>query len=262
MPEGDTIFRLARVLDRALAGKRVLGVSSPLASISSAGLEGHQVERVESRGKNLLTFFDDRRVLYTHMKMDGTWRVLRPGAVPSPSSLRVALVVEDAVVACFDAPTVELLRERDLPRHPVLGAMGPDLASPDFDPDEAFRRLRERGEVAIGEALMDQGALAGIGNVFKSEILFSCATSPFARVDELDDARLAKLIETSRRLIRRNLGRGRRTTRFAADGPKAWVYGRSGEPCTRCGEKIAMRRQGPTARSTYYCPSCQCVPRL
>jgi endonuclease-8 len=122
------------------------------------------------------------------------------------------------------------------------------------------RRLRLEPERAIGSALMDQEALAGIGNVYKSEVLFMTETSPFTRVADLDDARLLAIVQTARDLMRRNVGGRRRTTPRGRIGPPYWVYERSGEPCLRCGARIQMQRQDPLARSSYYCPECQLVP--
>lgn len=122
---------------------------------------------------------------------------------------------------------------------------------------EVLRRLRERPETEIGSALLDQEALSGIGNIYKSETLFLAGVSPFSRVRELDDARLTRIVEVARELMRKNLLSKRRTTPEGRMGPRYWVYERSGEPCLRCGTRVAMKRQEPLARSTYYCAECQ-----
>ena len=173
------------------------------------------------------------------------------------ATARARIDTAEVTAACFSAPVVELLPPRLAREHPALARLGPDLLDPAFDPGAARARLRARGEREIGAALLDQTALAGIGNVYKSETLFLCGTPPRARVRELDDAALDRLIETARRLMSRNLGGGpRRTTSPLAPG-LAWVYRRSGEPCRRCGTAVLRLVQGDPARSTYYCPRCQ-----
>jgi len=163
----------------------------------------------------------------------------------------------DVVATCSLAPVVEVLSASQVAAHPALARLGPDLLGPGFDPVAARRRLRERGDLEIGPALMDQTALAGIGNVYKSEVLFLCGVSPFVRVNALDDGTVERLVAKARDLLRRNLGLGpRRTTRVLAPG-RLWVYRRSGQPCRKCGTAIERRVQGDEARSTYFCPTCQ-----
>ena len=259
MPEGDTIFRAAAVLHKAIAGKTITRCTSPLAAFVDAGLEGKVVVSVEAQGKNLLVHFDDGRAIRTHLRMTGSWHLYRTGERwqrPERQS-RLALEVGDLVAVCFNAPVVELLRPGGAARHPQLLALGPDLLKADFDPAEAKRRLRERGDRAIGDALMVQAALAGIGNVYKSEVLFLLKTNPFVPVDTLSDATLDALIAKAGELMAKNLEGKPRTTRNALSGDRVWVYNRSGMPCYRCRTLIRMRRQGLAGRSTYYCPACQ-----
>jgi endonuclease-8 len=261
MPEGDTIFRAAAVLHKALAGKTVTQCTSPLAGFVEARLEGQGIVSVEAQGKNLLIHFADGRAIRTHLRMTGSWHLYRKGERwqrPERQS-RLALEAGELVAVCFNAPVVELLRAGGAERHPELRALGPDLLKDDFDPEEAKRRLRARGDQAIGEALMVQAALAGIGNVYKSEVLFLLKTNPFVHVDTLSDAALDALIEKARELMAKNLEGAPRTTRHALGGDRVWVYGRSGMPCYRCRTLIRMRRQGLAGRSTYYCPVCQSV---
>ena len=259
MPEGDTIHRAARTLDRVLGGKTLASVESPLAPISSAGLEGLSVSKVEARGKNLLVHFDDGRVLHTHMRMTGSWHVYRPGErwQRPRRAARVVLATSDFVTVCFDAPVVRLLRSGAAARDPKLTKLGPDVLSPGFDRAEARRRLQALGDVEIGDALLRQSAVAGIGNVYKSETLFLCRQDPFALVPNLSDRALNILLDTARRLMSASLRAGPRATRPTLTRERTWVYGRSGRPCRRCRMAIRMRRQGADGRSTYWCPACQ-----
>jgi endonuclease-8 len=229
---------------------------------------GHEITAVESLGKNLLIRFDNGLVIRTHLRMNGSWHRYRPGERwrRPPSRARLVLEVPGAVAVCFDAPVVELLEERAEDLHPALGRLGPDILAPDFDGGEAVRRLRDptRASVSIAEALLDQRALAGIGNVYKNEVLWIERVSPFSRVGELDDATLDRLVATARRLMLENVGAGRgpervttTTAERGAAGP-VYVYRRTGRPCRRCGTPIRSIRQGThLPRTTYWCPACQ-----
>jgi endonuclease-8 len=266
MPEGDTIFRAARTLQGVLAGKKVRRFFSPIPAVEQAarrlGVVGDRIARVEARGKHLLIHFAGGAVLHTHLRMTGSWHTYRRGTRwRQPAHLARAVVeTPDAVAVCFQAPVCELLSADAAARHLGLAALGPDLLAAAFDPAVARRGLRSRPQLAIGEALVDQRALAGIGNVYKAEVLFLCGTDPFASVASLDDAALDRLVSTACAQLRRNLAGGRRrTTSRLAEAP-LWVYGRRGRPCRRCGSPIEMRRQGALLRSTYYCPRCQRVP--
>jgi endonuclease-8 len=261
MPEGDTIWRIARTLHAALAGKSVLSFRSSLVVVDAAarrlGVVGRRIEAVESRGKHLLVRFEGGAALHTHLGMRGSWRLGPARARRVPASARAVVETADAFAFCTLAPVVELLSAAELVRHPALARLGPDLLGPAFDPAAARRRLRARGDVPIGVALMDQTALAGIGNVYKSEVLFLCGVSPFARVRDIDDPTLDRLVTKAGELLRRNLGAGvRRTTSALAPGP-LWVYRRSGQPCRRCGTAVARVVQGEQTRSTYWCRTCQ-----
>jgi endonuclease-8 len=194
--------------------------------------------------------------------MTGSWHLYRPGERWQKPSHRAVVVIEtpDFVAPCFSAPVVELLTEWQAKRHPDLVELGPDAITQEFDPEEAKRRMRRRPDVEIGVALLDQRAMAGVGNVFKSEVLFLKRVSPFLKVGELPDEVLESVIQEARRLLLLNRERGSRRTHFGLDErERLWVYGRSGEPCRVCGQTLRMRRQGLDARSTYYCPECQNV---
>jgi endonuclease-8 len=262
MPEGDTIWRAARVLHAALAGRVVTRFDARAVAVAAAArrlqLVGCAVDRVESRGKHLLFAFAGGVVLHTHQGMRGSWRLQPPGEVRGRALAVAVLETAEVVAVCRHAPVVELLPERALFAHPSLARLGPDLLGPGFDPAVARARLRARGgRSPVGEALLDQVALAGIGNVYKSEVLFLCGVAPTTGVDTLDDAALDRLIATASRLLRRNLGPGRRRTTSGTSREPLHVYARAGQPCRVCATPIVRIVQGEQARSTYFCPSCQ-----
>lgn len=255
MPEGDTIHRAAATLRRVLVGRTLTSARTTVGGLDVASLMGRRVDAVDAIGKHLVVRFDDGRALRTHMRMTGSWHVYRAGeAWQKPERLaRIVLEVEGWVVPCFNAPEIELLPRGSSDR---ITALGPDIVADDFDADEAIGRLRARGDVPIGEALLAQRAVAGIGNIYKSESLFARGLSPFRLVSSLGDEELRALIATARELMRANLETPSRTT-SRAPGGRYDVYRRSGEPCRRCGTIIRMRRQGLGGRSSYWCPSCQ-----
>ncbi len=262
MPEGDTIWRAARTLHAALAGRVVTGFASRHVVVASAarrlGLVGRAIERVEARGKHLLFFFDGGAVLHAHQGLRGSWRLQPPGPVRGRALATAVLETAGVVAVCRGAPVVEWLPPRGAAAHPALSRLGPDLLAADFDALAARERLRARNALhSIGEALLDQVALAGIGNVYKSEVLFLCGVAPTARVAALDDATLERLIDTARQLLRRNLGPGPRRTTSGLSREALHVYGRARRPCPRCGTLVERIVQGEQVRSTYFCPRCQ-----
>jgi len=269
VPEGDTLHRTA-------AGLRPYLVGRPVTSARAAGpgpvpqvqrILGQQITAVESLGKNLLIRFGNGLEIRTHLRMNGTWHRYRPGERwrRPPGRARLVIEVPGAVAVCFDAPVVELLEQRAESIHPPLAGLGPDLLAPDFDGEAALRRLREPGRAgaSIAEALVDQRAVAGIGNVYKSETLWIEHVSPFATVGDLDDTTLARLVTTARRLLLANADRGRGPERTTTAGDRGapgplYAYRRTGRPCRRCGTPIASTRQGrELPRTTYWCPTCQ-----
>lgn len=276
MPEGDTIYRTAATLRKALLDRSVTRFETTLAVVAAVAertpVAGRSVAEVEARGKHLLIHFriqaapenaDADLVLHTHMRMTGSWHIYRPGERWQKAE-RLAVVTihtPEFVAPCFSAPVVELLTARQAEQHPELVSLGPDAITNEFDAAEAFRRLRARPETEIGVALLNQRLMSGVGNVYKSEVLFVRRVSPFREVAELDDEVLGGLISESHRLLRLNRGGGIRRTHFDLnDRNRLWVYGRTGQPCRVCGTRIRMRRQGADARSTYFCPACQDVP--
>lgn len=274
MPEGDTIFRAAARMQQALAGGRVVRFATVLPALSrvdeDSPLAGRTIERVFSMGKHLLLEFSGELFLRTHMRMNGSWHLYRPGEKwrRRRDDMRIEIETPDYVAVGFAVPVAEFLTRRELERQPDLRAIGPDLLGPTFDREEAVRRVRARGELEIAEALLNQRLIAGIGNVFKSEILFVAGINPFTKVASLDEASLAEIVAVSERLLRWNAGesrgqearRERITTGRLDPRYQLWVYGRGGKPCQRCGTPINRVRQGRDARSTYWCPSCQREP--
>lgn len=273
MPEGDTIFRAARTLHRALAGQTVTRFQSVFPRLTrvddTTPLAGRTIERVDSRGKHLLIRFSGDLVLRTHMRMHGSWHIYRPGERWRRARTDMRIVVETAAIhaIAFNVPVAEFSTTDALERTPVLREIGPDPLSDGFDASEAVARLALRADMEIADALLDQTALAGVGNVYKSETLFAAHVSPFLRVGELSREQLGSIVDAAARFMRANVHGGgaaistygglRRTTGRSDPSARLWVYGRAGKPCRRCGTPVARRLQGPHARSTYWCPRCQ-----
>jgi endonuclease VIII len=273
VPEGDTIFRAARTLNRALAGRTVTAFDSVFPKLTRVDqdtpITGRTIESVTAKGKHVLMAFSGELVLRTHMRMNGSWHIYRPGETwqRPRRDMRIVVSTAEYVAVGFNIPVAEWLRASRIERHDELRRLGPDLLAEDFDAQEALERLRARSEVEIADALLDQRVLAGIGNVYKSEVLFACRVHPFAPVRALADSQLDCLITTARKFLRANVTEGlaamttymgfRRTTRQDHPGERLWVYGRSGEPCRRCATPIRIRKQGRDARLTYWCPTCQ-----
>lgn len=260
VPEGDTIHRSASRLRSALEGRAITGFESPRkpALEATADLVGRCIEAVEARGKYLLVRFDDGRTLETHMKMNGSWHLYRPEERwRGVTSDAVAVLRTEAFVAvCFRAPVCRLVRglSSDVRR------LGPDLLDPQADLEEAVRRMHAQADLPLGVAVMRQDLVAGIGNVYKSEILFEQRLDPFRRTSQIALEPLMALLKTARRHLRRNLRTRFRGTRRIQGSARLWVYERRGEPCYVCGAVVEMRRQGPEmGRSTYFCPACQGV---
>jgi endonuclease VIII len=272
VPEGDTIFRAATAMHRALAGRVVTRFESVYPAVMRIAddrpIVGRTIESVSARGKHLLIAFSGDLVLRTHMRMNGSWHLYKAGIrwQRPARDMRVLLVAGEVEAVGFNVPVAELLTARQLSRHAQLSALGPDLLDPAFDAVEAARRIRARGPEPVGDVLLNQRVLAGIGNVFKSEILFLTGIEPFTPVAALADAQIERLIAISREQLAANVltrsqslspSIGRRTTRSLDPNNKLWVYGRGGKPCRRCGAPIQARKTGLDARLTYWCPRCQ-----
>jgi len=273
VPEGDTIYRAARTLHLALAGKPVVRFESPLPALTRVHadhpLTTRTVEKVESVGKHLLVHFSGSLVLRTHMRMNGSWHIYRPGERwrRPRRDMRVVIGTADFEAVGFNIPVAELIPAGRIAKHAELSRLGPDVLAPTFDRAEAVRRLRGQPTTQIGDALLNQRLIAGLGNVYKSEVLFMCGVDPFAQVARIDDARLEALLDKAVAMLRTNVSDGlapmtaytgyRRTTRRSDPRERLWVYARARLPCRRCGTPIEVRKQGSAARPTYWCPKCQ-----
>jgi endonuclease-8 len=285
MPEGDTLHRLADAMRPRLLGRRVLAVEAPRLAARTDALVGTAVIGVQAYGKWLVIGFESGVSLLTHLRMDGLWHVYAPGERwrRARSRLRVAIAVEDAVAVCFSAPIVRFVRSRDVAR--VLGPdrLGPDILGTSFDARATAARLRGAPDVPLGVALLDQRRVAGIGNVYKSELCFHARLSPLAPVSSVGLDVLESLLVLTREVMQDNVAKrrpgvdvrrhhaphylyerdttlaARRTTSKGCEVGKGpiYVYGRAGKPCFLCGAPIVRTYQGEQRRSTYRCPRCQ-----
>ena len=284
MPEGDTVWRTALHLDKALSGHVLVETDFRVPAHATLDLSGQRVESTLSRGKHLLTRIGEDHTLHTHLKMEGAWHLYRHGSRwrrPAHEA-RVVLRTDGWTAVGFALGVVEVVA-RDA-EDTVVGHLGPDLLGPDWDEDEALRRLSADpsrpvadalldqrnlagtspqisttpGRREIGEALLDQRCLAGIGNLYKAEALFVAGVNPYIDVSEVPDLR--QLVRLARRMLMANRKRVRQTTTGVdRAGQENWVYGRGGRPCRRCGTRIETGSQGPAMqeRVTFWCPSCQ-----
>ncbi len=259
MPEGDTIHRTAITLRPWLVGQTLQAAWGWDDWIDSASLVGHCIDSIEARGKHLLLNLDDGRVVHGHCGMTGSWHIYPLGETWQKPKRRAALVLEtDRLCVVFFSPkTLELLSPSQFRRHNYLSRLGPDLLAEKIDLREVAHRFRQQNHHPIGEAVMNQTLCCGIGNIYKSELLFLSHIDPFAPVANLESTSLVDLLELARELMQYNLQGPQRTTRFEGDEGKLWVYGRRGEACYLCGTTILLRRQGDLGRTTYWCPTCQ-----
>jgi endonuclease VIII len=262
VPEGDTVWLAAQRMRAALAGKVLRRSDFRVPALAEVDLTGREVLSVTPRGKHLLTRFGGGLTLHTHFRMDGSWHLYRPGERWSGGpdwQVRAVLSVDDRDAVGYRLPVVELLptdREAD-----AVGHLGPDVLGPDWDPDEAVRRLRADPSREVGMALLDQRSLAGLGNLYRTEALFLLGLTPWVAVRDVPD--LAALVEKGRRLMTANRGRWEQTTTGSLRrGDMHWVFERAGRPCRRCGTPVASAEQGaaPYARLSYWCPRCQLGP--
>jgi endonuclease-8 len=274
MPEGDTIFRAARTLNQALAGQLVTGFETQLPKLSrvdfDSPLAGRTVEKVESRGKWMLMHFSGDLILLTHMLMSGSWHIYRPGEAWQRRSIDMRVVVKTAKIwsVAFNVPVAEFHTADTLRRRDGFRTLGQDALAREFDSAQAMAKLRSHGDLEVGVALLRQSIMAGLGNVFKSEVCFACGVNPFRKVASLRAEELVCLVDTARKFLLANVTETsgdyivtyagmRRTTGRANAEERLFVYRRRSEPCRRCGTLIESRKQGLDARTTFWCPQCQ-----
>jgi endonuclease VIII len=253
MPEGDVVWSTARRLHEALAGRALARSEFRVPRLATADLTGDVVTETVARGKHLLTRTKSGLTVHTHLRMEGTWRV-RPAAEKIRDSHRIRLLLanEDWQAIGYQLGVVELIRTSEEAK--VTGHLGPDLLGPDWNRDEAVRRLSAEPDRPIGEALLDQRNLAGIGNVYKAEVLFLRGLSPWQPTGDVAD--IGALADLAKRLLETNKERfGHITTGSMRRGEEHWVYDRQGRPCRRCGTPI--RSAGQQDRITFWCPACQ-----
>ncbi len=251
MPEGDTIFRAAWTLHRALSGSIVTRFETQLPALarvdSDHPIAGRTVEFARSQGKWLEIGFSGDLVLLTHMLMSGSWHIYRPGEAWQKSRyhMRVVIATSSIVAVAFDVQVAEFHSAKTLARRRDLG---PDVLAPDFDEAAAVEVLKKHPELEIGVALLTQCILAGLGNIFKSEVCFVAGVNPFEHIGALSQHQLHVLVSTARKLLLASANGSPR---------QMWVYHRNCEPCRKCGTPILSRKQGLDARTSFWCPACQ-----
>ncbi|MEZ5979285.1 MAG: DNA-formamidopyrimidine glycosylase family protein [Planctomycetota bacterium] len=261
MPEGDTIATIATAIAPHLEGREL--VRFVLRGDPTLDLAGRRVERVEARGKHLLVGVEGGLLVRTHLGMHGSWHRYAPGESWKKPERRASLVLttSDDVFVCFDAMEAELVREGGARVERSLGRLGPDLtadAEPDLDAVVARARALHPGDAPLVDVLLDQRTACGVGNVYKSELLFLAGLHPLRELGSVEDDVLRSTWREARTLLRANLTGGPRTTRDAADGRgRTWVYGRAGRACFRCGATVVTERLGRHRRDTFWCAVCQ-----
>ena len=259
MPEGDTVWLAAQRMNSALSGATLRRGEFRLPQLAALDLTGTTVREVVPRGKHMLIRLTDERTLRTHFRMDGSWHIYRPGTKwrGGPGyDVRVVLASDEWECVGYRLHDVEIVPSADEGR--LVGHLGPDVLGPDWDLEEALRRLREHPDEQIGVAILDQRNLAGIGNLYKVETLFLCGVHPWARVGDV--ANLEGVVEKARVLMLANRNHPEQsTTGITRRGEDHWVAGRKGRPCRRCRTPVLLGEQGPTTqeRVTWWCPTCQ-----
>ncbi|HZV26665.1 MAG TPA: DNA-formamidopyrimidine glycosylase family protein [Acidothermaceae bacterium] len=260
MPEGNTVWLTARTLRATLAGQVLTHAEVRMADLATAELVGQRVVDVVPRGKHLLIRLEPATLtLHTHLRMDGRWRTHPAGyRVHDPDDhVRVVLANTSGTAVGWCVHDVALVPTSA--EGTLVGHLGPDLLGPDWDADEANRRLLLDPDRAIGEALLDQRNLAGAGNVYKAEICFLRGISPWTPVGAVKD--LAGVVHLAHRLLTANRERyDHVTTGDTRAGRRTWVYDRAGRPCRRCGAAVQLDSHGDDGRISYWCPRCQPGP--
>ncbi|MEV3907044.1 Fpg/Nei family DNA glycosylase [Streptomyces canus] len=262
MPEGDTVWQSARRLHSALADKVLTRSDLRVPKYATADLTGRRVLDVTPRGKHLLTRIEGGLTLHSHLRMDGSWKVYAENQrwTGGPShQIRAILANADHTAVGYRLPVLELLRTTD--EHKAVGHLGPDLLGPDWNPEAALANLLQDPARPLGEALLDQRNLAGIGNVYKSELCFLLGATPWLPIGALPADRAAQLPALAKKLLEINRDRPVRST-TGRRGQDLFVYGRAPRPCLRCHTSIRVADQGDGSRErpTYWCPACQTGP--
>ncbi len=278
MPEGDTIYRSARAMQRALGGKLCTGFEAGLAPLArvndDAPLAGRMIEKVEARGKWLLVHFSGDLILVTHMLMCGSWHLYKTGEKwwMGRDRMRAVIRTADWQAVAFNVPVAEFHTARSLARYSQIPKLGVDALSEGYTVEKGVAKLREYGlahpEAEIAVVLLNQRVIAGLGNVYKSEVAFAAGVNPFRAMSTMTDRELEVMAEVSQKWLKVNVidGAGdgivtysgnRRTMNSSNREDRLWVYGRQGQECRRCGAVVQMRKQGEQARSTYWCGGCQ-----
>ncbi|MFK7917592.1 MAG: hypothetical protein AB8G14_05915 [Ilumatobacter sp.] len=258
MSDGDTIHRAASALRTAFGGKAMTRFDSPRLE-GPVPQAGRTIEHVESQGRDLHLEWDNGMILHTHMRRSSSWHVYRQGAQwrRPYQEMSVSLENEDWVAVCFGAPLVETYRRPDKRRHPGMGRMGPDLCKSDSDLGLVVNLLLSftDADARLGDVLLDQRVMFGVGNVYRCEVLWATGLSPYGRVGDLSESDAIRIVNTAASLLRTNLA-ANRTSDQDAHGSLA-VYGRNGQRCRRCPGSIDMTTMGPRNSVLYWCPSCQ-----
>lgn len=261
MPEGDTIHKIAAYLSPRLTGQRLLGVSFGSGD-KTPRFRGERVASVCARGKHLWLTFDSGETIRSHLGMHGSWHAYPRGAAWQKPSWQASLIIDAGGqhYVCFNAKEVEVVDTRSVRKRVLRSRLGPDLIADSVDSTVLLRRAREfsDGDTLLIDALLDQRIAAGIGNVYKSEVMFIERLSPAQALSDSDDDEVQQCFATAAALLRRNLGGGKRITRFDGDtAGRLWVYNRAGKPCYECNTPVRSRRMGRHHRVTYWCPGCQ-----
>jgi len=261
-------------MHRVLAGHAVTRFDTVYAHLDRVNVDtpitGRTIERVESAGKHLLIVFSGDLILRTHMRMNGSWHLYRHGEKwwRGPQAMRVRIDTADWVAVAFNVPVAEFVTAKELATTDPVARLGPDLLGLEFDRDEAVRRLIASAHQPIAMSLLDQRLVAGIGNIYKSEVLFLSGVNPFTPASAVPKATVERMMDLARGLLKDNVIDGtspriqtyrnlRMTNRASDHDESLWVYGRAGKPCRKCGTPIEMKKMGIEARSTYWCPQCQ-----